>query len=239
MSQNIKVESENYEDYVSKIKAIAKQSSALVNGLIKLNEKWDQNTDARIVDIKLMRESVQSFLIINELIVSCYDNLDIWKEHEFKSDEERIKFLTDRLYFLRQDLESNLFINIFLRFENFIRLITASAGIANHNLNGRIIEFIDKLKINEEYKNLINILIYTRNTIHTGGIRIQNDNTLTYKGIDYKFVKGHTPEFWNYNNMIFFFSQLFDFIYEVVSHPEIKDKPKIEHNYSDITFDYS
>ncbi|HRG69879.1 MAG TPA: hypothetical protein PLS73_13605 [Saprospiraceae bacterium] len=238
MSQVLKVENEEYDSFIKKVDGFLKSINKLIKNILDLNNHWDNSHDGRIDDIKLIRESIQSFLIIQEALAASYDNLKLWEQQKFESDEVKKQFQINRLYFLRVELETNFFFNIFIRFENFIRIISESLGITNHNLNKRIDDLIDALAIDKEYKSLIDILIYTRNTMHTGGIRIQENNTVSYKGVDYKFEKGNTPEFWNFDSMIYFLNELFELIYLMVSNDAIRNQLKIEHNYSNITFDY-
>lgn len=238
MSQVLTVEKLPYDAFVRKVDVFLKNINELIKNILELDKSWDQSHDARIDDIKIMRESVQNFLIIHESLAASFDNLELWKLQKFESDKQRFDFLSDRLHFLTAELETNLFFNLFLRFENFIRLITQSVGITGDSLNQRVSQLIDSLKIDSDYKGLLNIIIYTRNLIHTGGIRVKDDIKVTYKGKEYHFEKGKTPEFWNFDSMLYFFSELFVFILLIVSNNTIKDQSKINHNYSNITFDY-
>lgn len=77
-----------------------------------------------------------------------------------------------------------------MQLEHFIRIVAGFININNSSINTLTKQFIDEIGLDAEFKNLIDLINYIRNTIHFGGIPTKNDTIVTYKGIDYIFKKG-------------------------------------------------
>lgn len=136
---------------------------------IVISYEYNENKDCRTVFFKLASQATQTNLILFHLIGEHFGNLKVWELQKFANEEEKEVFLRNQLNFIISDLRENLFVNTFLRFENFIKLIARSQNVNGENLNKLTKDLIDKLGINSQYKELINLITYIRNTIHTEG----------------------------------------------------------------------
>jgi hypothetical protein len=124
-----------------------------------------------------------------------------------------------------------------MRFENFIKIIANSLNIAGERINKLSKDVIDDLDLEDDYKNLIDLFTYLRNTVHTGGFHNRDSVTVNYKQNDYEFIKDSPTPFYEDNFLEFLIKEVTDLMVAIIDSIKIKAKDSIEHNYSVITFE--
>ena len=213
------------------------QYSDLLKNLQSENN-WNENKDTRIVSLKLMIEPIQSTIILLHLIDEHFGDISLWELQKFQNQAQKDEFLNNRLYFIINELRENLFINIFIRFENFVKLISNSIELNGNRINKLSKDLIDKLKLNQEYKELINLFTYIRNTMHTEGFHTKPNVTISFKGTDYDFVQNQPIVFYNIDFLCEILTEIKELIREIIEKDEIKNQDKIGHSYENLTFEY-
>lgn len=203
----------------------------------KTYPKIDENKDARLVTLKLMMEAVQSNIVLMHCIKKAFKELKLWENQNLETDEEKQEFLNNRLYFISGDLREGLFLTSFMRFENFIRIIALDLNIAGERINKLSKDVIEDLNLNDDYKNLIDLFTYLRNTVHTGGFHSRNNVTVNYKQTNYEFIKNSPTTFYNDEFLEFLIKELTNLIEDITNSDKIKEKNSLPHNYSVITFE--
>lgn len=151
-------------------------------------------------------------------------------------DNNNIK--SKELSSVRNYLRESLFINIFLRFENFIRIIAENQGIKDININRLSKKLIRHLKLNNNYENLIDIFTYIRNTIHTEGIHSNKNVSITYKDKTYDFKQDEPIDFIDNNFITYLFTEVNQLVVGIINADEIKNIPNIPHNILGFTYEY-
>ena len=199
---------------------------------------YDENTDCRTVFYKLASQATQTNVILFNLIGEHFGDLKLWQLQKFANEEEKQYFLRNQLDFIVSDLRENLFVNTFLRFENFVKLIAKSQGINGEKLNKLTKDLIDQLNVNKEYKNLIDLITYIRNTIHTEGFHTRADVTISYKGKDYVLKQNQPVTFYNEDFLHFLISEINEFVMEIINSKEVKSISLIEHTYVGVNHIY-
>jgi len=150
---------------------------------------------------------------------------------KFENDKVKQNFLRNQLDFILSDLRENLFVNIFLRFENFIKLITRSQGLNGEKLNKLTKDLIDKLGINIQYKDLVDLVTYIRNTINTEGFHTKPDVTISYKVQDFELKQNNPVTFYNEDFLHFLISEISEFVMIIITTNDVKSISFIEHTY--------
>lgn len=207
----------------------------------KTNENFaqlDQNKDTRIVSLKFIVEPTQTNIILLHLIKDNFGTLSLWDNQTFANNDERNDFINNRLYFIQGDLREGLFINVFLRFESFMKIIASSIGINGERINSVCKAVIDNTAINPEYKNLIDLFTYSRNTIHSEGFHTKNSVTVTYKESSFDFVKDSPLLFYNLDFLTFMLIEIGNLMEDIINCELIAKKQLIEHSYANLTFEY-
>jgi hypothetical protein len=199
---------------------------------------YDDSKDSRNMIYKLWIEASQTNVILFHLIGEHFGNLELWNLQKFSSEEQKEEFLRDRLGFIIGDLRENLFVNVFLRLENFIKLISRSQNIVGEKINKLSKDLIDKLNLNSDFKNLIDLTTYLRNTIHTEGFHTKNNVTIIYKGKDFDFFKDMPVTFYNEDFLFFLIKELDILVFEIINSQQIKSILLIEHNFSGLNHIY-
>ncbi|MDQ7960391.1 MULTISPECIES: hypothetical protein [Flavobacterium] len=217
---------------------IQQHYSKILKSINKDFKNLDKDKDTRIVSLKLIIEACQTNIILLNLVKENFGNLKLWDNHHFENNEERDKFLNDRLYFILGDLRESLFINIFLRFESFIKIISKSIGITGERINTVCKDLIDNTNVNTDYKNLIDLFTYSRNTIHTEGFHSRKTITVTYKGKSFEFKKDEPLLFYDIDFLAFMLSEIGNFIKDVIYSKTISKNLFIEHTYANLNFEY-
>lgn len=202
------------------------------------NNGWDENNDTRIVSLKLMIEPIQSTIILLHLIDEHFDNISLWDLQNFQSQHQKNDFLKDRLYFITNELRESLFINVFIRFENFIKISARSVGINGDKINQLSKKLIDQLNINQNNKELINLFTYLRNTMHTEGFHTKPDVTISYNGTKYHFKQNYPVTFYDVEFLCKMLTEIKKLIGEIIESDDIKSQSKIGHSYENLTFEY-
>jgi hypothetical protein len=198
----------------------------------------DQNKDTRVVSLKLIVEPVQTNIILLHLIKDNFGTLPIWDNQPFKNNDERNEFLNNRLYFILGDLREGLFINVFLRFESFMKIVAASIGINGERINTVCKAVIDNTGVNPDFKNLIDLFTYSRNTIHSEGFHTRNTVTVTFKGRSFDFVKDSPLLFYDLDFLAFMLMEVGNLMEEIINSGIISGEPLVEHSYANLTFEY-
>ena len=198
----------------------------------------DQNKDTRIVSLKFIIESIQTNIILLHLIKENFEALPLWDNHNFENNDERNEFLNNRLYFILGDLREGLFSNVFLRFESFIRIIGSRIGIKGERINTICKSAIDNTGVNSEYKNLIDLFTYTRNTIHSEGIHTRDTVTITFKGSSFDFMKDSPLLFYDLGFLTFMLNEVGNLMEDIINSRVVSVNPLIEHSYANLAFEY-
>ncbi len=207
--------------------------------IISIQESYpdlNENTDVRLVSLKLTMESIQTNIILFHCIGASFKDLNLWEYQDFRDEDHKEKFLNDRLYFISGDLREGVFTNTFLRFENFMKIIASSLDIRGESINRLSKDIIDSSGVEDDYKNLIDLFTYLRNTLHTGGFHNRDNVTITYKDKDYEFVKNSPNTFYNDQFLEILIKEVTDLMVEIINSEKIKTKDFIEHNYSKLIF---
>lgn len=216
--------------YYGEIKNIFENSYNDVS-IFPNKDKVFQQKDARIMFYASVVSSVQNTEILSHLIK---DNLiNFLQNHQYPKD--KISSLSSGLV---EDLKGNLFFNVFLRFENFIRLIAKSQGLSGDRINKLSKDLINHLSLNNDYNNLIDLFTYIRNTMHTEGFHTKEDIVVKYKGKEYEFKKDEHVSFVDNDFSIFLYEEINKLVLNIINSQSVKDIPKIEHNISGFTYEY-
>jgi hypothetical protein len=205
---------------------------------LQTENSWNEIKDTRLVSLKLMIEPIQSKIILLHLMDEHFGDISLWELQNFQSQDQKNDFLNNRLYFIINELRESLFINVFIRFENFIKLTAKSVGLNGDRINSLSKDLIDKLNLNQEYKELINLFTYIRNLMHTEGFHTKPDKTITYKGTDYEFIPNQPVIFYNVDFLCEMLTEIKNLISEIIESNDIKSQTEIGHTYEDLTFDY-
>lgn len=204
---------------------------------------WDEIKDTRIASLKFIRIIFQNAAINFSLIEEHFHNLKMWDNQ--KTDDIE-KFKKGRLHFLEREHYTNIFYNFTERFEGFIRLVCKSLGVlGNKNdaykstINNLSKDIITELTIDQEYHNLMDLLFYARNTMHTEGIRTNATNTFTYRGYTYSFEEGKSlSNVLQHETFQMIFRDVIELMDLIIENEKINTIDKIEHYYSNIKFEY-
>lgn len=145
------------------------------------SEGWSEEVDARIIPVKLLMAGVDSKLIILLLIKENFADSNIWNSFKIENPEDKPKVIEDKLYFILGDLKDELYTKMCMQLEHFIRIVAGFININNSSINTLTKQFINEIGLDAEFKNLIDLINYIRNTIHFGGIHTKNDTIVTYK----------------------------------------------------------
>lgn len=232
----LQIEREPIEQVIDMYSRIKEDLGQKINLIIEENPEIDGNSDVRLVSMKLTMEVVQTNILVFYCIRDSFKNLEIWEYQEFENEAKKQEFLNDRLYFISGDLRENVFSNTFLRFENFIKIIANSLNIPGERINKLSKDLIEHLDIADDYKNLIDLFTYLRNTVHTAGFHNRDNVTVNYKGVDYEFVKDSPTIFYNNDFLELLVKEVTDLMKLIIDSEEIKEKDTIEHNYSNLVF---
>ncbi|MDO6601045.1 hypothetical protein [Tenacibaculum sp. 1_MG-2023] len=211
--------------------------SDLLKKLLEENN-WDENKDTRIVSLKLMIEPIQSKIILLHLIDEHFGDISLWNLQKFQNQQQKNDFLNNRLYFIINELRESLFINIFIRFENFIKLTASSVETNGNRINQLSKDLIDRLGLNQDYKELINLFTYIRNTMHTEGFHTKPDVTISYNGAAYDFYQNKPVTFYDVDFLCEMLTEIKKLIGEIIESNDIKSKSTIGHSYENLTFEY-
>lgn len=201
-------------------------------------KELDQNKDTRIVSLKFIIESCQTNIILLHLIKENFGTIKLWENYKFANTEERNNFLNDRLYFILGDLREGLFINIFLRFESFMKIIASSIEINGERINTVCKSIIDNTGVSPDYKNLIDLFTYSRNTIHSEGFHTRNTTTIIYKEKSFEFIKNAPLLFYEIDFLAFMLTEIGNLMRDIIHSEVIAEKVHIEHAYANLTFEY-
>lgn len=201
------------------------------------NPCWNDMSDARIISVKLINENLQTNIILLNLIKENFSNLGIWKFQDF-SNTSKTDFLNNRLHFVLGDLKSLLLVKVFMNYEHFIRLIANRKGLKSDSINDLSKNIVSILKLNGDYENLIDILTYSRNTVHFGGIHTKIDKSVTYKSKTYNFIKDEHLSFFDDDTFHYFLQEIGRFFFDIINSDDIKKESEIIHTYSGFKFTY-
>lgn len=199
---------------------------------------WDEDKDTRIVSLKLMIEPIQSVIILLYLIDEHFGDISLWELQKFSSQEQKNDFLNNRLSFIINELREGLFVNVFIRFENFIKIISRALGLPGEKINALSKSLVDELNLNVDYKEFINLITYSRNTMHTEGFHTQRDTLVNYKGVDYQFTQNQPLLFYNEDTLKFILVEIRKLLQDIVNSPKVKSQDYIAHSYENLIHDY-
>lgn len=198
----------------------------------------NENKDTRIVTFKFIIESVQTNIILLHLVKENFGELKLWDNHQFETGEQRNAFINDRLYFILGDLRENLFINTFLRFESFMKIVALSLDITGERINTVCKRVIEKLNLNPDCNNLIDLFTYSRNTMHSEGFHTRDNLKITYKENSFELRKNEPLLFYDLDFLAFMIIEIGNLMSDIINNKEIVEKEILEHTYANITFEY-
>lgn len=197
----------------------------------KIEQMGYNKDDVREMFYKSVIATIQTNVIFSHLLNEGYDSLSLLKSN---SKDEKTKLLT----VIFADLKGNLFFNIFLRFENFIRIIAENQGITDASINRLSKDLIRHLKLNNDYKKLIDIFTYIRNTMHTEGFHSNKDVSITYKDKTYNFKQNKPISFMDNDFITYLFTEVNQLVVDIIEANEIKSISNIPHNISGFIYEY-
>lgn len=232
----IKHKKTNIKDFVNLYEDIGSVFSDSYKVILTLG--YDDLKDTRNLFYKFVIEATQTNIILFHLIEEHFGNLKLWKKQNFKNEEEKYDFLANILSPIIGDLRESLFVNIFLRFENFIKLISNSQDLTGEKLNNLTKRLIQKLNLDLDYENLIDLITYVRNTIHTEGFHTRTDKLISYKGKCFELKKNKPVIFYNDFFLKFLIQEVNELVLAIIDSTNIKAIPLIEHTYSNLTHIY-
>lgn len=232
----LKIEKQPLEEVINLYSRIKEDIGAKINSTTEKYPDLNETKDVRLVSLKLIMEAVQTNIILFHCIGDSFKDLDLWNYQDFKDEAHKQEFLNNRLYFISGDLREGVFTTTFLRFENFIKIIAGVLNIRGERINKLSKDVIDHLGIKEEYKNLIDLFTYLRNTVHTEGIHNRDSINISYKNNNYDFIKDSPTTFYNYTFLEILIREVTDLMNLIIDSEEIKAKDSIPHNYSNILF---
>lgn len=208
--------------------------------LIKELQKngWDEIKDTRIVSLKLMTEPIQTVIILLYLIDEHFGDISLWELQKFSNQKEKDNFLNNRLSFIVNELREGLFVNIFIRFENFVKIISKSLCLSGDRINFLSKSLINELNLNTDYKELINLITYSRNTMHTEGFHTKPDDIIPYKGVDYEFKQNKPLLFYNEDTLKLMIIEIKNLMADIIKSPKVNSQSYIGHSYENLIHDY-
>ncbi|MDP1814110.1 MAG: hypothetical protein Q8K92_06640 [Leadbetterella sp.] len=203
----------------------------------------DENKDLRLLILKSLIQRIDVTLMSYNLMFD--DSLiqalkRMWPNIKLENQIDKEKFLFDKSRALTGNYKSSLFINVFLEFEHFIRIIgkTIDPNSSNEqSINKYSKNIIDTLVIDSSYKSLIDLLTYSRNTIHSGGFQTREVSPIEYKGVQYNLIKGHHVHFFDDHFLHLIIKELIELIDLIIHTPVIESIPYIPHTYADLTWE--
>jgi hypothetical protein len=222
-----------------------KESYNLVIEKYKKNKEsfpdLNDEKDTRLVVFKLILKRIEVPLTINNLVKNCFFQTiaEMWEASiVFENNEEKNKFYSDKLSLIGGNNKSSLFINIFLEFEHFIRIIGSAINVQSApSINRYAKNIINELALENDFENLIDLITYIRNTIHFGGFHTKSDVNVNYKGIDYKFVQGEHIHFFDDFFLHLIIKEVVQLVDVIINNPLISEIAEIPHTYSDLTWE--
>jgi hypothetical protein len=131
--------------------------------------------------------TIGAYLIV-QLLMDKNDDLEgLLNNADIKLNSDAIKQLH---YYHEIETRSAFFIASVVYFETGIRSLGKALNVAeSNNTNAYIENVITASKVEADYKALIKIIFYARNTMHNGGIHRKPDAPLEYKGKKFLFEK--------------------------------------------------
>lgn len=243
MSNQVPVYRESLRDFFKYFDPLCKKCSDAISTIKVNNPNYDSSKDARILYFIFFREGIQSY-ILGSYLSPNLSNLEWWKNSPFKKSLELNKenipnFLKDRAYNYNNWLNGAFFVSSFVDAENYLRLIAKAydnGSCSDFTISKVVKNIITKLNLKQDYYTLWEIIAFTRNTMHNGGIHSKRDTTKIYKKTSFDFKKNEAINFLNSENLSFLYLELIDLLYAITSHPDIKAIPVIQHNHADIDF---
>jgi len=204
-----------------------------------LENDWNQVKDTRIVTINFIFKHIQNTEVLLDLIDEHFENLSLWESQEWGNQPQKDEVLRKILNPILLDIKCGLFINAFIRFENFIKIISNSIGLACKNkINPDSKKLIDELGISTDYKELIDIFTYSRNTMHTEGFHTWSKKERNYKGKNYLFEQNQPILFFDDNFVCHILIEIKSLIEDIISSDKVSSQSYIPHTYKDLIFEY-
>ena len=234
----IRIKKTSIDEIIETYSSIRNHFSAVMEKTLGNFAELDQNKDTRIVSLKFIVEPIQTNIILLHLIKENFGTLPLWDNQTFENNDQRNEFLNNRLYFILGDLREGLFVNVFLRFESFMKIIASSIGIDGERINTVCKAVIDNTGVNPEYKSLVDLFTYSRNTIHSEGFHTRNSVTVNYKERSFDFVQDSPLLFYDLDFLAFILVEVGSLMEDIINCHIIAEKPIVEHSYANLTFEY-
>ncbi len=136
--------------------------------------------------------------------------------------------------------QTSLFISLYIQIEGFMRSVAKAVNETNLNnlSNGNQTETLFEQLIaytsnNQEYKNLLKLLTYLRNTIHNVGFQSKPTTKITVQGVEYEFRQGENTEWFNFSTLLGFIDFLHEAMNSIIKDNKVSNIPYIRHYISD------
>lgn len=196
--------------------------------------KYNDENDVRVMFFNKILNTVYSYLLERVLINGLVDKKDDIKDYLKRTGLTNVMHNWDKFKYSHNIYNAfTCYIRIFSCLESTIREISYYAGLTKNDketIRSCYNKLIEKTGLNNEYKNLLDLLACVRNLIHTMGISADN-RTIMYKMVEYKFIKGKFPNsnILNLINLLTLFeNDVIDFIDDLFESDlvaNIKDMP--------------
>lgn len=204
---------------------------------MSLNHSYVEN-DCRTHFYSCIISEIETAVLLIDLLVENYPNISIIQKINFQNEEEKNNFLNNKLSIIANNIRENLFHRIFLRFESFARIIAKDVGKEEFNISATLSKLITHLNIDSKYQDFINLLLYTRNTVHNEGYHSKPNIYVNYNGVNYEFLEGKPLAFFNINYVVFLIEEINSLVLAVINSYLINKKGFIVHISTGITHSF-
>lgn len=206
------------------------------------NTGYDKTKDARILYFTFVKETLNNYFLSHLLRDDI--NESWWSGKRLPLPGEDIEvFLKNRRYTFINAAKDITFLTFFSYTEHFLRLIAiaiaqqlSSTERAETKINKIGKTICKKLVPNNNYDKLWDIMCYTRNTLHFGGIHTYPNQSIEYKGKTFVFEQNKSINFLISENFAFLLTECLDFMNAITLANDIKSISLIEHTYANIQF---
>lgn len=225
---------ETVEEAAKKAFSIIAHCQAIIKNIEIFN--YDKTIDTRVLYFIFAEELLNNYFV-SHLLCSRIDE-SWWRDNNLTfGNQEPETYLKNRRYTFINTAKDATFVTFFSYTEHYIRLIYKALNFnikTNANAIGQ--ELIEKLSLLGSYKELWNIMCYTRNTIHSGGFHTNDNITLNYQGEEFLFKKNEAIKFLTPEKYAFLFIECLNFMKNIASSDSVKNISLIKHSYVDIQF---
>lgn len=215
----------------------------IIVDLNKLNQRCNElksksifaENDVRIMIYTLFSIEIQ-YILLSVTLSKNLKDINFYKDNGYSIENIDEVFLQNSIYQHTASLSNSYFILIFVQLENYLRLIASHKNINHFKISQTIKNISDTYGITEESLKLLKILLNLRNSMHDGGFFNHNDDTITYKEQNFKFLKGKPILLGGIPFNIYLSFEILENIITQVNE-NTKTENFIEHNYANLKFE--